>query len=167
MEVRRGEGGISSKVASQPSIPITGDHRRQHVAPVMGAMDGAGAQRASLQVAELDENEQEPVVGAAELAIVDRALMVAIGWADARIHVENHFLRRTAGPSRVFRQEPAPAKAGDTSLKGVAQALRVSRNTVRKVVRSGQTGFFLRAGGAAAARAGGLDGGSRPAAGGQ
>src|SRR3546814_13370041 len=64
------------KVASQPSIPITGDHRLQHVAPVMGAMDGAGAQRASLQVAELDENEQVPVVGAAELAIVDRAPMV-------------------------------------------------------------------------------------------
>jgi hypothetical protein len=77
MDVRRGEGGISSKVASQPSFPITGDHRLQHVAPVMGAMDGAGAQRASLQVAELVENEQEMVVGAAEMAIVDRALMVA------------------------------------------------------------------------------------------
>src|SRR3546814_10264205 len=104
----------------------------------MGAMAGAGAQRASLQVAELDENEQEPVVGAAELAIVDRALMVAIGRADARTHVENHFLRRTAGPSRVFRQEPAPAKAGDPSPKGVAQALRVSRNTVRKVAQIGR-----------------------------
>src|SRR3546814_18095187 len=125
MEVRRGEGGISSKVASQPSIPITGDHRRQHVAPVMGAMDGAGAQRASLQVAELDENEQEPVVGADELAIVDRALMVAIGRADARIHVERQFLRRTAGPSPVFRPSPAPAQAADTTLKWVAQAPRV------------------------------------------
>src|SRR3546814_5568052 len=43
MDVRQGEGGISSKVASQSAIPITDDHRLQHVAPVMGAMDAAGA----------------------------------------------------------------------------------------------------------------------------
>src|SRR3546814_7942534 len=132
----------------------------------MGAMAGAGAQRAALQVAELDENEQEPVVGAAELAIVDRALMVAIGRADARIHVESHFLRRTAGPSRVFRQEPAPAKAADTSLKGVAQALRVSRTRCARWCARGRRSFPT-SGRCSRRPSGGLGGGSRPAAGGQ
>src|SRR3546814_18238894 len=43
MDVRQGEGGISSKVASPSAIPITDDHRLQHVAPVMGAMEAGGA----------------------------------------------------------------------------------------------------------------------------
>ena len=42
IDVRCGEGGIPSEVAPQLSIPIAGDNRLQHVAPVVGAMDVPG-----------------------------------------------------------------------------------------------------------------------------
>ena len=44
------------------------------------------------------------------------------------------------------------------SIKEIARDLRISRNTVRKVLRSGETSFFLRARGSAAPEAGSLEG---------
>jgi hypothetical protein len=72
-------------------------------------MDVAGAQATSLQVAELVEQKQGMVAGAAEVAVVGRALLVAIGRADARIQVENHLLRRAAVVNPV---DPKPVQIG-------------------------------------------------------
>jgi hypothetical protein len=72
-------------------------------------MDVAGAQATSLQVAELVEQKQGMVAGAAEVAVVGRALLVAIGRADARIQVENHLLRRAAVVNPV---DPKPGQIG-------------------------------------------------------
>ena len=47
------------------------------------------------------------------------------------------------------------------TIKEIARDLRVSRNTVRKVLRSGETAFDVRSGRPAAAEAGALDGGAR------
>jgi hypothetical protein len=71
-------------------------------------MDVAGAQATSLQVAELVEQKQGMVAGAAEVAVVGRALLVAIGRADARIQVENHLLRRAAVVNPV---DPKPVQS--------------------------------------------------------
>jgi hypothetical protein len=44
-------------------------------------MDVAGAQEASLQVTELVEAEQRVIAGAAEMPIVSRSLLIAVGRA--------------------------------------------------------------------------------------
>ena len=51
------------------------------------------------------------------------------------------------------------------TIKEIVRELHVSRNTVRKVLRSGATEFSLRARGPAAAEAGALEGGAGSAAG--
>ena len=42
IDVRDGEGGISSEIAPQLAIPIPGDNWLQHVAPTVGTMHVAG-----------------------------------------------------------------------------------------------------------------------------
>ena len=53
--VRYGEGGIPSEVAAQVSFPVTLNDGFQNVPPSVGAVDVAGAQGASFQIAELVE----------------------------------------------------------------------------------------------------------------
>ena len=60
----------------------------------MGAVHVAGAQRATLQVAELVEHEQRVIAGAAEVAVTGRALLLAECRADGAVHVEHHAPRR-------------------------------------------------------------------------
>ena len=60
----------------------------------MRAVHVAGAQRATLQVAELVEHEQRMIAGAAEVAVVGRALLLAECRADGTVHVEHHAPRR-------------------------------------------------------------------------
>jgi predicted transcriptional regulator len=47
------------------------------------------------------------------------------------------------------------------TIKEIARDLKVSRNTVRKVLRSGETAFEIRALRPAAAEVGTMDGGAR------
>lgn len=51
----QGERGVGTKVAALHRILIAGDRGLQYRAPTVGAADVARAQRASLQIAELDE----------------------------------------------------------------------------------------------------------------
>ena len=60
----------------------------------MGAVHVAGAQRATLQVAELVEHEQRVITGAAEVAVIGRALLLTECRADGAVHVEHHAPRR-------------------------------------------------------------------------
>ncbi len=48
----RGEGGIGAEVASDRPVPVSGDHRLQHVAPLVGAVHVAGTKGAAFNVAE-------------------------------------------------------------------------------------------------------------------
>jgi len=64
----------------------------------------AGSQGAPLDIAELVEDEQRVVTGAAEMAVVGAALLLAIGWALARIQVEHDDPRRS---SLVYLVDPA------------------------------------------------------------
>ena len=48
------------------------------------------------EVVRVVEQEQRVITGAAEMPVVGRALLVAVGRADAGVHIEDHILRRTA-----------------------------------------------------------------------
>ncbi len=85
---------VTAKV--EPNLPllVAFDHRLQDIPPSIGTVDVTGTQRASLKVAHVIEQEQRVIAGAAEVAVVGRAFLVAIGRADAGVHVEDHHLRR-------------------------------------------------------------------------
>ena len=63
--IGRGKSGIPLGIAAQVPFPVTLDDRFQNVAPAVGAMNIAGAQRTPLKVTELVEQEQRMVAGAA------------------------------------------------------------------------------------------------------
>ena len=118
-----GEGGIASEVAAQVPFPVTLNDRFQNVAPAVGAVDIAGTQGAPFQIAELVEQEQRMVAGAAEVAVVGRALLFAMGRADTAVHVEHDRLRRVAVMHTV---DPMPGKIGQRGKVLVAgQKLRL------------------------------------------
>ncbi len=60
----------------------------------MGAVHVAGAQRATLQVAELVEHEQRVIAGAAEVAVIGRALLLTECRTVGAVHVEHDAPRR-------------------------------------------------------------------------
>jgi hypothetical protein len=59
-------------------------------------VDVARSQEAALQIAILIEHEQRMVTGAAEVAVIGRALLLAVGRALGAIHVEDNALGRPA-----------------------------------------------------------------------
>ncbi len=81
VDVRRGKGSIPSEVAAQVSFPVTLDDGFQNAAPVVGAMDIAGTQRTPFKIAKLVEQEQGVVASAAEVPVVGRAFLIAVGRA--------------------------------------------------------------------------------------
>ena len=70
----RGEGGVTTEITPECLVPVSSDHRVQHIAPFMGAVHVARTQGATLQIAELVEHEQRVIARAAEVTIVGRAL---------------------------------------------------------------------------------------------
>jgi hypothetical protein len=56
----------------------------------------AGPQGAPFQVAKLIEHEQRVIAHAAEMPVLDGALLRAVGWADGTVHVQRDPLRRLA-----------------------------------------------------------------------
>ena len=84
-----GERRIGAEVEIDAPLAVAGDHRLQHQAPVLGAMDVARSQETALQVAVLIEHEQRVIARAAEVAVPGRALLLAMGRALGAVHVEN------------------------------------------------------------------------------
>ena len=107
VDLRRGKTRIGSEVAPLHRRPVTGDNRLQHLAPALGGVDVAGTKRTPLQVAELVEHEQWVIAGAAEVAVVGRALLLAVGGADAGVDVEHDPLHGAASMDAV---DPAPGQ---------------------------------------------------------
>ena len=80
----------SPRKYSRFTIPrLAGDHRLQHRVPVGGAVHVARPQGAALNIPELVEHEQRMIAGAAKVAVVGAAFLLAVGRAFARIHVEH------------------------------------------------------------------------------
>lgn len=69
----------------------------QRQPPILRAVDVSRPQEAaSLQVADLVEHGQRMVRAAAEVAVIDRALLLAVGWTFGAVHVEDDALGRLA-----------------------------------------------------------------------
>ena len=109
VHLRRGEGGVAPEIQSYLPPLVTNDNRLQHALPVIGAVNVAGTQGTPLKVAELVEQEQGVITGAAEVAIIGRSLLVAVGRADAAVHVEDDLRRRATVMHTV---DPLPGKIG-------------------------------------------------------
>jgi hypothetical protein len=76
-----GEGSIAPEVEALHGLPVASNHRLQHRAPAVGAMHVARPHDASLDIAELVEHKQRMVAGAAEMAVVGAAFLLAVGRA--------------------------------------------------------------------------------------
>jgi len=61
----------------------------------------ARSKRASLQIAELVEHEERMVARASEMAVPDALLLLAVGWADAGVHVEDDLVDRAGGANAI------------------------------------------------------------------
>jgi hypothetical protein len=73
-------------------------------------MDVARTQHAAFQIAELIEHEQRMIAGASEVAVVGSAFLIAVGWADTRIHIEHDCPRRSAAMNAV---DPPTGEIGE------------------------------------------------------
>ena len=70
-------------------MAIALDHRQQHASPELGAGVVATPQHGPFQIAELVEQKQRMVADAFKVAVVGRALLSAVGFADRTVHVED------------------------------------------------------------------------------
>jgi hypothetical protein len=68
-------------MAAQVPFPVTLNDGFKNAAPAVGVVHVTGAQAASFQIAELVEQEKRVVAGAAEVTIVCRSRLLAMGWA--------------------------------------------------------------------------------------
>ena len=75
---------------------VARDDGLEHLLPVIGAVNVARPKRASFEIAELVEDEERMVTSAAEMAVPDALLLLAMGRAHARVHVQ-HDHRRPIG----------------------------------------------------------------------
>jgi hypothetical protein len=89
------ESRVAPEIESLHAAPVARDHRLQHRAPAISAVHVARPQDAALDIAELVEHEQRVIAGAAEMAVVGAAFLLAVGRALARIHVEHNHPRRS------------------------------------------------------------------------
>ena len=118
-----GEGRVASEIKPLHPVSVAHDHRLQHRAPAIRAMDVTGSQSAPLDIAELVEHEQRVIAGAAEMAVIGAVFLIALGRALARIHVEHDGLRRSPV---VHLVDPLAGKIGESSkVLGSAQPLRL------------------------------------------
>jgi len=82
VDLRRGEGRVAPEVEPNAARLVAIHDGNQDDTPFVGAVHVAGAKRAPLQVAELVEQEQRVITGAAEVTVIGRALLVAVGRAE-------------------------------------------------------------------------------------
>src|SRR5262249_23249574 len=72
-----------------------------HVVPAVSAVHVAGTQSTAFEVAKLVEHEQRMIAGAGVMPVPDAHLLLAMGRAHARIHVEHDASRRAAAVHKV------------------------------------------------------------------
>ena len=92
----------------------------EHVAPAVSAVHVAGTQSTAFEVAKPVEHEQRVIAGAGIMAVPDAHLLLAVGRAHARIHVEHD---ATGWPSAVHKVDPL-ARRGRLSVRPICAAPR-------------------------------------------
>src|SRR6516225_4094235 len=97
--------------------------RLEHVVPAVSAVHVAGTQSTAFEVAKLVEHEQGMIAGAGIMAVPDAHLLLAVGRAHARIHVEHD---ATGWPSAVHKIDPLARQVGKSSeVLGRCEPLRL------------------------------------------
>src|SRR6516165_6219112 len=97
--------------------------RLEHVVPAVSAVHVAGTQSTAFEVAKLVEHEQGMIAGAGIMAVPDAHLLLAVGRAHARIHVEHD---ATRWPSAVHKVDPLARQVGKSSeVLGLREPLRL------------------------------------------
>jgi hypothetical protein len=81
--------------------PGSAPRRLEHAVPAVGAVHVAGTQGAAFEITELVEHEQRMIAGAGVMPVPDAHLLLAMGWAHARIHVEHNAPWRAAAVHKV------------------------------------------------------------------
>jgi len=118
VNLRRGESRIAPEIQLYLPALVANDNRLQHAFPVIGAVNVAGTQGTPFQIAELVEQKQGMIAGASEVTVVGRSFLVAMGRADAAVHVENDLLRRATVMNAVDPLTGKIAKRGEVFLGG-------------------------------------------------
>src|SRR5262249_26749085 len=137
-----GEGGVSPEIDARDLPFVAFDDWLEHALPAVGAVVVAGTQHAAFQIAELVEQEQWMVKGAAIVAVPEAHLLLAMGGTGARIHVEHDAARRTAimdlidplsrkigkGGKVLFGGEPSRLEAAHLARRGRAPKSYLATN---------------------------------------
>jgi hypothetical protein len=113
-----GERRIGAEVEVNAPFAVAGDHRLQHQAPVLGAMDIAGPQPAAFEITILVEHKERVITGAAEVAVPGRTFLLAVGRALGAVHVEDDATRRLAVMDPV---DPGARQIGEGLQVGIAR----------------------------------------------
>ena len=130
IKIRQGKGGISSEVAAQAPFPVTLNDGFQNLTLTISAVDIARAKGTPFQIAKLVEQEKGMIAGAAEVTIVRRSLLFAMGRTDATVHVENDHLRRATVMNTV---DPDPVMSAKASMFASVARRAVSKHLIWRV----------------------------------
>ena len=105
-----GEGRVGAKVDARDLAPIAGHDWVEHVLPAVSAMHVARTQCTAFEITKLVEHKERVVARAFVVAVPDAHLLLAMGRADARIHIEHDASRRPAAMDAV---DPAAGQFGE------------------------------------------------------
>ena len=78
-----GEARVSTEMEARDLAFVSRDDWLQHAIPTVGAVNIAGSQGGSFQIAKLIEQEQWMMAGAGVMLVQDAVFLFAMGGADA------------------------------------------------------------------------------------
>ena len=96
VDIGIGKTGVGAEIQARDLAAIARHDRVEHIPPAVGAVDVAGTQGTAFQIAELVEHELRMIAGAFVMTVPDAHFPLAMGGADARIHIEHNASRRAA-----------------------------------------------------------------------
>src|SRR5207245_6721235 len=92
VDLWHGERCVSAEIDTRELALVACNDRLEDAVPAVGAVHVAGTQGAAFEVAKLVEHEQRMIAGAGVMPVPDAHLLLAMGRAHARIHVEHNAL---------------------------------------------------------------------------
>ena len=107
VDLRHGERCVSAD--TQELALVACNDRLEHAVPAVGAVHVAGTQGAAFEITELVEHEQWMIAGAGVMPVPNAHLLLAMGRAHARIHVEHDASRRAV---TVHKVDPLAGQIG-------------------------------------------------------
>ena len=110
VDIGIGKVCVGAEIEVRDLAPIASYNRLQHILPAVRRMDVAGTKCAAFEVAEPVEHEQRMIAGAFVMTVPKAHLLLAMGGADTRIHIEHNAARRASAMNPV---DPLAEKIGE------------------------------------------------------